>query len=329
MARMARLYDPMVSNSHVRRLTRRPACLVFLAVTCLWPGAASARKFVAVPERVVFLSADEQTAIIGYLFQPQRLRSGTPAVVMLHGRRGAYSLQTRGTYGPATLTARHRRWGQLWAEQGFIALLVDDFTPFGYPTGFGAHSYSSRPPELNEVDLRPLHAYGALTYLKSRPEVDGDRIALMGWSNGGSAVLAAMGSKLFAHVRQSGFKAAVAIYPGCGLRQRFAASPYRPYAPVRVYIGASDEEVSASECRKLVSRSRFEGGKVNISIYQGAGHGFDTPIPRIRRVPANVAADTAAVRGIVRFMTTQLSSLSCSDCIHVAQRGTNQRLALP
>ena len=40
--------------------------------------------------------------------------------------------------------------------------------------------------------MRPLDAYGALAYLRTRADVVADRIGLHGWSNGASATLAAM-----------------------------------------------------------------------------------------------------------------------------------------
>jgi hypothetical protein len=42
------------------------------------------------------------------------------------------------------------------------------------------------------VLVRPLDAYGALAYLRTRADIDATRIGLMGWSNGGSATLASM-----------------------------------------------------------------------------------------------------------------------------------------
>ena len=60
--------------------------------------------------------------------------------------------------------------------------------------GFPRHSYDNRPEELNEVTVRPLDAYGALAWLRTRADVDGARVGLQGWSNGGSATLAAMGA---------------------------------------------------------------------------------------------------------------------------------------
>jgi dienelactone hydrolase len=145
------------------------------------------------PQRVTFPSQDGNTTLVGYLFVP-RTQGRVPAVVMMHGRAGPYSSLANGIYDANTLSKRHKAWGELWATQGYVALLVDGFGPRGYPAGFPRHSYDSRPEELNEVTVRPLDVYGALAWLRTRADVDGARIALQGWSNGGSATLAAMGS---------------------------------------------------------------------------------------------------------------------------------------
>src|SRR5207253_11066642 len=135
-----------------------------------------------------------------------------------------------------TLSQRHQMWGRLWAERGYVALLADSFGPRGYPAGFGRFSYGERPAAVNEVSVRPLDAYGALAFLRARPDVIADRIGLQGWSNGGSAALATMAKNapgISAPTPAQGFRAALAFYPACGLRGHFDNTGYLPYAQVR------------------------------------------------------------------------------------------------
>ena len=139
------------------------------------------------------MSADGKTMLAAYVFKPNHAsEKRVPAVVMMHGRAGAYSSLANGVYDASTLTKRHKFWGETLAQNGYLAILVDGFGPRGYPHGFAAHSYEQRPPELDEVKVRPLDAYGALAYLRTRPDVKPDAIALLGWSNGGSATLSSM-----------------------------------------------------------------------------------------------------------------------------------------
>jgi dienelactone hydrolase len=276
------------------------------AVAAALPGRAVASDG---PERVTFASADGTTMLVGYLFRPDRMPAAqVPAVVLMHGRSGVYSSRADGVYDASTLSRRHRMWSELWAGKGYIAVLVDGFGPRGHPQGFPRFSYDQRPPAVSEVTVRPLDAYGALAYLRSRDDVLPDRIGLMGWSNGASATLAALSTDTQAvpsPTPATGFRAALAFYPGCGLRGRFADG-YRPYAPLRVLHGTDDEEVSPDRCRAFVARSRALGGDIDIHLYEGATHSFDDPGRKRQRIPANAAALEDAVVRAEQFFARNL-----------------------
>ena len=259
-------------------------------------------------EEVTFPSRDGKTTVKGYLFRAPATAGKAPAIVMLHGRSGAYSSLADGKYDETTLSRRHKAWGEFWARRGYAALMVDDFGPLGYPQGFGRFTYKDRPAELDEVALRPLHAYGALRYLSARPDVDGRRVGLMGWSNGGSATLAAMADDKPGDMTKIGFKAAVSMYPGCGLKNRFKRDGYKPYAPVRIFMGTADEEVSPETCGSLVERSRKRGGDIAIELYRGAEHSFDTPTASRQKVEANAVAKDKAEAAIATFFDAQLKN---------------------
>jgi len=275
------------------------AAIVALGLTLLavLPARAEPRNAVRA-ERVSFMSADGEHQITGYLFSPARSEGRHPAIVMLHGRGGAYSSLADGKYDASTLAKRHKMWGRIWADRGYSALMVDDFGPVGFPGGFKRGTYKDRPEAVDEVYKRPLHAYGALAWLRTRADIDPDRIGLMGWSNGGSATLAAMGDDNPAALTAHGFRAAAALYPGCGLKQRFKARGYKPYAPVLVLIGTADEEVSLKLCEKLVAQSSAKGGEIALVIYKGATHSFDTPTQSRQSAPGNGKAAVDAIKRI-------------------------------
>jgi dienelactone hydrolase len=257
-----------------------------------------------VPERVTFPSADGKTTLVGYLYQPAAARGASPAhrpaVVMMHGRSGAYSSLAKGVYNASTLSRRHKAWGELWAEHGFIALMVDGFGPRGFPAGFDHDSYAKRPESVNEVTVRPLDAYGALAWLRARPDVDGAHVGLQGWSNGGSATLAAMAETRPRPKNMQGFAAALAFYPGCGLKGAFEDG-YKPYASLHILIGSADEEVSPKLCTQLVEASYSRGGKITLYTYDGASHNFDDPSTVHQKVEANAKATEDAKKRSVAF----------------------------
>jgi carboxymethylenebutenolidase len=288
---------------------RRLIAISVVALGLLPALAAAADR----PERVTFPSKDGKTTLVGYVFKPASPRGGrVPAVVMMHGRAGAYSSLANGRYDADMLTKRHKEWGERWAAQGHVALMVDGFGPRGYPKGFPAGSYGSRPTELDEVTVRPLDAYGALAYLRTRPDIAGDRIGLMGWSNGGSATLASMATDAPGTSKpspQTGFRAALAFYPGCGLRDHFKAG-YTPYAPVHVFQGTADEEVSASLCKEFVDRNRQKGADIDITLYPNATHDFDDPGQKRQSVEANATANRDAATRAVQFFSRHLQPAS-------------------
>jgi carboxymethylenebutenolidase len=225
--------------------------------------------------------------------------------VLLHGRSGVYAVNARGAYGAETLRRRDLLWARRWAGLGYVALIVDSFGPRGYPAGFRAGSHEERPPEVDEVTVRPLDAYGALAYLRSRPEVDGARVGLQGWSNGASAALAAMAAGAQGGPPSAGFRAALAFYPGCGLGGRFDRG-YRAARPVEILIGDADEEVSPAACRRLAARAAGAGGAVDLTVYPGATHDFDDPLNGRQDAPANVAAKRDATDRAKAFFAAAL-----------------------
>ena len=290
----------MISVGEFLGRAARAAVLATLA----FPLLAATPQFGPVPDRVTFASADGHTALVGYVFKPQGAHPArVPAVVMMHGRAGPYSSLAKGKYDATTLSERHRQWGALWAQQGYVAVLVDGFGPRGYPQGFPRFSYDQRPDTLNEVTVRPLDAYGALTYLRTRPDVVANRVALQGWSNGGSATLATMSAAtpaLKSPTPATGFRGALAFYPACGLKGQFEDGVV-PYAPVRVLMGSADEEVSPKVCTTLVDKGRAHQGDITIKLYPDATHDFDDPGTNRQSVPANVAARRDGMAEAIAF----------------------------
>jgi dienelactone hydrolase len=271
--------------------------LAFLVAVC---------SYAAVPKTVHFQSEDHQTQLVGYLFEP----SGPgphAAVVMLHGRAGPYSSLANGVYTSATLSKRHKEWGEFWAERGYIALLVDSFKPRGFPEGFGKGSYENRPAAVSEQTVRPLDAYGALRYLRTRRDIITDRIGVQGWSNGGMTVLVTMSDHapgIEGPTPASGFRAAIAEYPGCGMDA--IKGRYVSYSPILMMLGSADEEVSPERCEEFARKARASGSNLEPIVYKGAEHNFDDPGKTKQANPANRHATEDAMRRAEAFFRAQL-----------------------
>lgn len=255
------------------------------------PAAAAAPSGAVPAEAVEFRTLDTATGKVdGYLFRPRNVTGKAPAVVLMHNRDGLYSSRAEGDYKASTLSPRNKAWAQFWAGRGYYVLLVDSYAARGYPQGMADIPVKERPESVDDVNARPLDAYGALQYLRKIPEVDGDRIGLMGLAAGGSAVLATMADDKPGDMRKLGFRAGIAVSPFCTLRKRFDKNGYKPYAGVRLFMGAADQTSSPDTCKGLVERSRKKGGDVELTVYPGASHGFEEPGKRNQARPENAAA---------------------------------------
>lgn len=251
------------------------------------------RAWTVSPQKVTFLN-DQGITLTGWVFKPSTT-GPHPAVVMLHGCAGvfSYSDPTRG------IATQYREWGDRLVNAGYVALLVDSFTPRNAPQNECGLARAS----VSEVNTRPHDAYAGLKFIASKSYVYPGRIGLLGWSHGGSSAMVAMDVSKFNAT--SHFKAAVEFYPGCGLYNAFGGlttSTWKPYAPSTILIGSADTVVSPSYCQTRVSRAQKLGSTyAKITIFTNAHHGFDLA----RKVEGNftqydvnakIAADAQAMQ---------------------------------
>jgi dienelactone hydrolase len=282
-----------------RRLFTLVRSVSFFAASMGYIAAVNAE-----PSTVYFASGDGATQLVGYLFAPSTA-GPHPAVVMLHGRAGPYSanvnedctLVARDVSSPcnaSSLSKRHTAWGDYWADHGYLALLPDSFGPRGKGHGFGRHSHDDPEREdVNERTVRPLDAEGALGYLRSRADVVPDHVFLQGWSNGASTALNVMYRQ--AAMPSGGFRAAMALYPGCGPRA-LISQDYKVASPVTVFLGSDDEEVSPVTCHRVLDPARQNGSPLDIVDYAGATHDFDDPGKKRQSIEANQTARDDVLR---------------------------------
>lgn len=236
-----------------------------LATLCFDQGAAA-------QEAVHFPSLDGKdgappTQLDGYLFRPTRSGPGrTPAVVFLHGCGGLLSGLSH------QIMSREMDWARHLTAQGFAVLMVDSFTPRGSgemcsTSGFKAWLYMKRPAD----------AYGALAFLQTQPSVAADKVGLIGWSNGGGAVLFSLGKHgKPAAFAGSDFRAAVAFYPGSCDSQR-VGNDWTTSVPLLILQGEKDVWTPAKPCQAVAEHAASLGGPVEFHAYPGAYHDFDWP----------------------------------------------------
>ena len=214
--------------------------LVGIALVCwLCGGAALAGSLVEFPN-----VSEHEPKLLGYLAQPAG-DGPFPAVVVLHGC-GGFSAA-----GSLQLADQIKDWG-------FVALMVDSFSPRGIASACGG-SFIGQPGD----------AYAALRYLSRQPFVAPEGVAVLGNSMGGSSALYAVDRDLLAQYFKERFRAAVAYYPGCGIPAVMLT------APALILIGEADDWTPAERCREMVAHVRPGSAPIALTVYPGAHHGFN------------------------------------------------------
>jgi dienelactone hydrolase len=199
----------------------------------------------------------------GYLSRPGG--SGPfPAVVLLHGCHG--------------VSESTHDWARWFRRRGYVALVVDSWTPRGIADGC-----IPQAPDLASTE-RFDDAVGALRLLRARADVDPARIGVVGWSHGGVFAMALVNGPSLERARargvtlpEPGFRAAVGVYPGgC-----FSLVHEQVVRPLLVLIGDADDWTHAEDCARMVEAMRHRGAPATIVRYPGALHYFDVAgLPR-------------------------------------------------
>ncbi len=275
----------------------------------LWAVLASATASAWAEERLTVPSLDGAPSApvqmpAHWFAAPGEANAPKPAMVLLHGCGGPYSNSdvARG------LSERMREYAAWLNARGVHVLVTDSLTPRG-ETELCTQRTGSRAVTQTQ---RRRDALGALRWLAERPGVDRQRLGLMGWSNGGSTVLAATNLRQ-REVQQAAAvpSLAVAYYAGCETDRKRG---YEASAPLLLLVGEADDWTPASHCKQLANEAT--GAKVSLHAFAEAHHGFDGtgPVRHLPKVPngaqpgqgvhagGNLAARAAAFEALDAFL---------------------------
>ena len=195
---------------------------------------------------------------------------------------------------------KYRRMAQLLHGRGITVLLIDGFNPRGFSETCAHQS------KLDDI-ARLKDALGGLLYLRTRNDVDGARVMLVGWGANAGFEGMSQGSSTLAKVGL-GFAGAVFYYPQCSKIN----SPFVPYAPIQVFVGGKDAWNPAAECTSAAQRQKSGSANFSIKIYPDAYHSFDSPFgepkmnefnPRLGMVGRNADATLDSYKMILAFIS--------------------------
>ena len=183
-----------------------------------------------------------------------------PAVIALHACGGL-----AGNSEP--VQPRYRDWAEQLLKAGNAVLLPD--------------SYGSRElgPQCRVNERRVLarrervvDVMASRQWLVQQPWIARDRISLMGWANGASALLWAVRPQLSSRSVEPDFRSAIAFYPDCRISSGLGWSTR---VPTLLLIGAKDDVSSPPACRQMVDGAHGRSALARIVVYPGAYHDFD------------------------------------------------------
>ena len=120
-----------------------------------------------------------------------------------------------------------------------------------------------------------------------------DRVSLMGWANGASALLWAVRPQSAARNAGPDFRSAIAFYPDCRIS---AGLGWSARVPTLVLIGAKDDVSSPPACRQMVDGARGRSALARIVVYPGAYHDFDRANLPLHAIGGGTDAGLAGAR---------------------------------
>ena len=192
--------------------------------------------------QALFQSGGKPIRLDAYL--PDTSAGPLPAVVALHGAGGN--------------TSGMERYASTLAAQGFTVYLLHYFDRTGTES-------ADKPTILRNFPLWMKTLWDAISFVETQPQVDGKRIALLGFSLG--AYLSLANSAIDHRV-----KAVVEFFGGMPKEMHLFM---RRLCPVLILHGEADQTIPVEEAHQLQKLLEKKGVPYEIKIYPGAGHGFE------------------------------------------------------
>lgn len=233
---------------------------------------AASTSFAIEGKSVSYKSGDE--TVQGVLYTPAG-KGPFPAVIVIHEWWG--------------LNAWVKEQASKLSDEGYVTLAIDLYRGKVATTPDEAHEIMRGVPE--DRAKRDLHA--AFNFLESQPNVNKSRIGSIGWCMGG-------GYSLDVALQEPTLAADVINY---GHLATDPDSLKRINAPILGLFGAQDRGITPGDVHKFADSLEKMGKKIDVKVYDDAGHAFENP----NNKDGYRAADAAdAWKRIVDFLSSTL-----------------------
>jgi carboxymethylenebutenolidase len=215
---------------------------LLLLTACLFVSASIASD----GKTVSYKSGDE--TVQGVLYRPQG-KGPFPAIIVIHEWWG--------------LNDWVKEQAAKLADQGYEALAIDLYRGKVATSPDQAHEIMRGVPE--DRARRDLKA--AFEFLASQSDVKKDRIAAIGWCMGG-------GYSLDVALEEPTLAADVINYGHLATDPDAIA---KIHAPILGLFGGLDRGITPDDVHKFEAAMKKEDKKIEIKIYDDAGHAFENP----------------------------------------------------
>lgn len=213
--------------------------LIFIALL-------TSASFAADGKSVSYKSGDETVQAI--LYTPAG-KGPFPAIIVIHEYWG--------------LNDWVKEQASKLADQGYEALAIDLYRGKVATTPDMAHEIMRGVPE--DRAKRDLHA--AFEFLQAQPNVKKSRIGAIGWCMGG-------GYSLDVALQEPTLAADVINY---GHLATDPSALEKINAPILGLFGGQDQGITPDDVHKFEAAMKKMGKKIDIKIYDDAGHAFENP----------------------------------------------------
>ena len=204
--------------------------------------------------------AQDRVLVSADLDLPENLETDEriPAMVLVHGSGG------RAATNPA--------WKSMFQELGIATFEIDSFEGRGIGSTVGDQSRVRATMMVSD-------AFNALELLATHPNIDPERIGIMGWSKGGLvSIFTAWEPRRRSEIEGDlKFALHLPVYPACVQFDGFEMTG----KPMLVLLGEKDNWVPNESCFKMADGIRATGDAVDIEVYEGAHHSFDSTRERV------------------------------------------------
>jgi len=206
----------------------------------------AAFSLAADPKSVSYKSGDETVEAV--LYTPPG-KGPFPAIIVIHEYWG--------------LNDWVKEQASKLADQGYEALAIDLYRGKVATTPDMAHELMRGVPE--DRAKRDLHA--AFEFLQSQPNVKKNRIGAIGWCMGG-------GYALDVALQEATLAADVINY---GHLATDPAAINKINSPILGLFGGQDRGITPDDVHRFETAMKQAGKKIDIRIYDDAGHAFENP----------------------------------------------------